>query len=259
MERANVASSDNNKGRGVTEVGSPPANFDGVHVFSHELGHQHGATHSWNGCLGSETSRSAATAWEVGSGFTIMSYGGVCTTDNIVPFRSTTDLRFHVGSYEQVNSYIGGTSCAVNTSTGNHPPSVDAGINYTIPKQTPFTLTASASDPDAGDISNLTYCWEELDAGGANYGNPPYGDSGDPSTTTRPIFRAYAATTNPSRTFPALTYILNYANDPPDTLNNVRTAEELPRIGRTLNFRVTARDNRSGGGGVNNDSIVLAV
>ncbi|MEN3334181.1 MAG: hypothetical protein V7641_3546 [Blastocatellia bacterium] len=254
-----VCRTDNLKGGGVTEVGSPPANYDGVHVFSHELGHQFGAAHSWNGCAGSETSRSAATAWEVGSGFTIMSYGGVCGTDNIVPFRSNTELRFLSGTFAQITSYLSTTSCAVTSATGNNPPTVDAGINYTIPRQTPFTLTASASDPDAGDIPNLTYCWEELDAGGSDYVNPPYDDSGDPSTTTRPLFRAYSPTSGPSRTFPALTYILNYANDPPDTLNNVRPGEELPRIGRTLNFRVTARDNRNGGGGVNDDSIVLTV
>ncbi|HJQ25162.1 MAG TPA: C25 family cysteine peptidase, partial [Blastocatellia bacterium] len=256
-----VCSSDNSKGRGVTEVGGPNANFDGVHVFSHELGHQHGATHSWNGCTGSADQRANATAYEVGSGFTIMSYGGVCTTDNIVPFRSTTELRFHVGSYEQVNNYIATTSCAATSSTGNHPPTVDAGISYTIPKQTPFILTASASDADAADVPNLTYCWEELDSGGSAYGNPPYDDSGDPATTTRPIFRAYSPTTSPSRVFPALTYILNYANDPPDTIGSpaVRPGEELPRIGRTLNFRVTARDNRSGGGGVSNDAMVVTV
>ncbi len=254
-----VCRTDDLKGAGVTQVGAPTGNFSGVHVFAHELGHQFGASHSWNACLGSEGQRAAGTAYEVGSGFTIMSYGGVCTTDNIVANRVNTELRFHAGSYTQITNYIASTTCAVSTSTSNSPPTVDAGINYTIPKNTPFTLTASASDPNAGDITNLTYVWEQMDAGGATYTSPPYDDSGDTSATTRPIFRAYSPTTNPTRTFPKLSYILDYANDPPDFISGLRPGEELPRIGRTLNFRVTARDNRSGGGGVNDDSIVLTV
>ncbi len=163
-------------------------------------------------------------------------------------------------SYAAINSYINTTSCAISAPTGNSAPIVSGGGNRNIPKNTPFTLTASGSD-SIGDV--LTYTWEQIDAGGASYPqngtSTSYNDAGDPSTTTRPIFRPFAASTSASRTFPSLTYILNNANDPPDTINGVQTAEELPRIGRTLNFRVTARDNRVGSGGVNEDTVVLTV
>src|SRR6185295_4174755 len=74
-----------------------------------------------------------------------------------------------------------------------------------------------------------------------------------------PIFRPFSPSSSPSRTFPSLTYIRNNANDPPDLSGGLQTAEELPRIGRSLNFRVMIRDNRAGGGGVNEDSLLLTV
>lgn len=256
-----VCRTDNVKGGGVSQVNSPPGNPFGLHVFAHELGHQFGAPHSWNGCPPAADQRFGLTAYEVGSGSTIMSYGGVCGGENLVGTNyGTNDKRFHAISLQNINTYLGTTACAITEPTGNAAPVVDAGANYTIPKFTPFALTASAMDAN-GDVPNLTYTWEQFDSGGDLYPNPPYLDLNDPSTTTRPIFRAYAPTGNPTRFFPSLTYILNNANDPPDTAENGtrRIGEELPRIGRTMNFRVTARDNRSGGGGTNDDTVTLTI
>ncbi|MDQ3013973.1 MAG: hypothetical protein M3X11_25130, partial [Acidobacteriota bacterium] len=182
--------------------------------------------------------------------------GGIGCPDYIA---FTKALRFHAASFAQISDYItnrDGADCAVKTNTGNNTPTVNAGPAYTIPKNTPFTLTATGGDPDVNDASNLTYVWEQFDAGGANFANPPYTDAGDPGTTTRPIFRPFSPTASPSRTFPSLTYILNNANTPPPAVNGLQTAENLPQIGRIINFRATIRDNR---GGVNDSSVVLTV
>jgi len=167
-----------------------------------------------------------------------MAYRRSCGAEDL----NSEDTYFHIGSLEQISAYTSsgsGTSCALLQPTGNSIPSVDAGASYNIPSQTPFTLTATASDPD-GD--NLTYSWEEFDLGTQS---PPQTDDG-----TRPLFRSFAPTTSPARTFPRLANILS----------GVATfGESLPTTTRTMNFRVTVRDNRSNGGGVSSDGMQLNV
>ncbi|MEP7342896.1 MAG: reprolysin-like metallopeptidase [Acidobacteriota bacterium] len=249
------------KGGGATQVGGTVGNSTALGVWVHELGHLFGASHSFNGTVSNCTQRNTATSYESGSGETIMSYSGICGADNITNSR---DMRFHVISFDEITSYLAsatGAGCGATSSTGNSPPTVGAGPDLTIPKNTPFTLTATGSDADVGDA--LTYAWDQYEAGGASYPqngtSASYNDAADPSTTTRPIFRPFPASSSPSRTFPLLTYILNNANDPPDTVGGLQTAEELPRVGRNLKFRVMIRDNRAGGGGANEDEVMLAV
>jgi reprolysin-like metallo-peptidase family M12B len=244
------------KGSGASRVFGPPGNSSASGLWAHELGHQHGGSHSFNGTTDfCGPSRSSSTAWEAGSGVTLMSYGGICGTDNVV---SDTALRLHNGSYNEMLTYLAGSgSCATTSATGNAIPAVDAGAAKTIPKLTPFTLTATGSDADTGDVPNLRFVWEQLDAGGALYANPPYGDqAGDPNTTTRPLFRPFDPVADKSRTFPSLTYILNNANIPPATVGGFQTAENLPAVSRTMNFRCTVRDQR---GGVNDSAVAITV
>lgn len=249
------------KGGGATRVGGSAGNITALGVWVHELGHQFGANHNYNGTLGNcGGQRNSGTAHESGSGSTIMGYSGICGADNLTNAR---EMRFHAGSYAEITSYIAGANCATSSSTGNSAPTVDGGTDRTIPKNTPFTLTAIGNDADATDLPNLTYTWEQIDSGGTLYPqngtSASYNDGADSATSTRPIFRPLPVSSSPSRTFPSLTYIRNNANDPPDLAGGFQTAEELPRIGRSLHFRVTIRDNRASGGGVNEDSVLLTV
>ena len=246
------------KGGGVSLMGGAAGNSTYVGLWTHEVGHQFGADHSYNGTAGFCSSiggRNAASAYESGAGITLMSYAGVCDTDNLSLDR---DLRFHAKSFDAITTYMANAgTCAQTSATGNNVPTINGGTDFTIPKNTPFTLTATGGDADAGDVPNLRYIWEQYDAGSTNYANPPYEDSNDTSASTRPIFRPYSPVVSPSRTFPSLTYILNNANNPPDfNGSGYRIAEKLPQIGRTLNFRVTVRDQR---GGVNFDEVQLQV
>lgn len=229
----------NSKGRGVTIMRSlQPQNPYAYYIVAHEMGHQFGASHTFNATTGScLPQRSQSTAYEPGTGSTIMGYRLACGAEDL----NSTDHYFHLASLEQITNYttVGLGSCASSQATGNNIPTVDAGASYNIPSQTPFQLTATASDPD-GD--NLTYSWEQFDVGAAS---PPNTDDG-----TRPIFRSFAPSKNPTRTFPRLQDILSLATP---------LGESLPTTTRTMNFRVTVRDNRANGGAVNSDSMQLNV
>ncbi|MCA1625640.1 MAG: M12 family metallo-peptidase [Acidobacteria bacterium] len=245
------------KARGVTGLSNPSGDYFAIDFVAHEMGHQFGATHTFNGsssnCAGS--TRFQPSAYEPGSGTTIMAYGGLCDPQST---QSRGSDYFHVKSLEQIVDFVSSAgTCSVNTPTGNNPPNVAVAgaASYNIPKQTPFVLTAAGSDAD-GDT--VTYGWEEYDLG------PPSPPDSDADGNARPIFRSYPPTVSPSRTFPKLQYILNNANVPPPGYfcgSSVPciTGEVLPTITRTMNFQVTIRDNHAGGGAINSSTATVNV
>jgi hypothetical protein len=123
--------------------------------------------------------------------------------------------------------------------TANHAPSVGAVNNYTIPISTPFALTASATDPE-NDV--LTYCWEQND----NSTTSGSGSVASPTKTTGPNWLSFSPAASGTRIFPTLSTILSGLNVTPrlpggDAIANI---EALSSVSRTLNFRVTVRDNK---------------
>lgn len=231
-----------NKARGVTGSGAPVGDPFDIDYVAHEMGHQFGANHTFNGTSGfCSGNRESSAAYEPGSGSTIMGYAGICDGENL---QSNSDAYFHTHSIDEIVAYTttsSGATCPTTTATGNTVPLVEAGLSYNIPEETPFVLTGVGSD---GDGDTLTYAWEEYDLGPAS---PPNSDN---DGQARPIFRSFNPTTSPQRTFPRLS----------DLLNNTTTfGEDLPSMTRTITFRLTARDNRAGGGGTNQDSMQVFV
>ncbi len=229
------------KGRGVNIVKSlQPSNTIAYYSAAHEMGHQFGASHTFNATSGTcGPQRASASAYEPGTGSTIMGYRFACAPEDLM----SGDTYFHTASIEQIVNYttgVNGGSCPVTTPTGNNIPTVDAGLSYNIPQSTPFTLTATGSDPD-GD--SLTYTWEEFDLGTPG---PPNTDDG-----SRPIFRSLPPSTSPARSFPSSVNVI--------CPQCVTLGEALPVTQRTMHFRATVRDNRAGGGAASSDETTVNV
>lgn len=231
------------KAEGVTGLPDPTGDPFYVDYVAHEIGHQFGGSHTFNGSTGSCTvgNRNASTAVEPGSGSSIMAYAGICGDENIA---TASDPTFHAKSISEMGAFIAGAGAAcatygVITPANSDPSSVNAGVDKIIPIDTPFRLTASAVD--VGDT--LSYQWDQMDAGTVATDSTTLGtDQG-----TNPLFRSYAPSNISTRDFPALVNQLNATT----TLG-----ETLPTMPRDLNFRVTVRDGRTGQG---TDDIAVTV
>ncbi|MET3535245.1 reprolysin-like metallopeptidase [Chryseobacterium limigenitum] len=216
-------------------------NFD-IDYVAHEMGHQFGGNHTF-----SHANEGTGVNMEPGSGSTIMGYAGI-TAQDIQPH---SDAFFHAVSIQQITNNIKAKTCPVSTSTGNSIPTANAGLDYTIPKGTPFMLTGTGTDAN-GD--SLTYVWEQMD----NASSSQTGASSAASATkaTGPTFRSWTPQATPVRYFPRMASVLTGATT---TAGSEITVEALSNVARTLNFRFTVRDNRAGGSGNNSDDAIVTV
>ncbi|MFN0277664.1 MAG: reprolysin-like metallopeptidase [Pyrinomonadaceae bacterium] len=220
------------KGSGITSPadGIPQGdNFD-IDYVVHEVGHQLGANHTF-----SFSNEGTGVNKEVGSGITIMGYAGI-TNQDAAPHSIAV---YHQASIGQIQSNLATKTCPQTTNmTANNPPVVSPVGNFTIPISTAFALTGSATDPE-GDP--LTYNWEQ------NNNTTTTGNASvaSPTKTTGPNYITFSSTSSPTRFFPRLSTILAGLNVTPtlggDAICNV---EALSSVSRTLNFRLTVRDNR---------------
>ncbi len=235
-----------NKASGVTGSPSPTGDGYDIDYVAHEMGHEFGGNHTFNSttsnCGGGN--RNAGTAYEVGSGTSIMAYAGICTTDDI---QLNSDPFFHTVSFDEISTYIStgsGASCKGVIATNNTLPVITTMNNngVSIPVSTPFTLNGSATDADGN--SSLTYCWEEWDLGtGGAWNNGA-------ANTSSPLFKSRIPKTVGYRNFPDMAVIVaGFPAAPAATLGGLK-GETLCSVARTMKFRLTVRDNNANGGGV---------
>lgn len=197
-------------------------------LIAHEIGHQLGASHTWNSCTTAlnNTQRSPTAAMEPGSGTTIMSYNGICGSNNV---SSQRDPYFHAKSIEQITSFTragGGNTCAQLITNTNHAPVITAttATDKAIPIGTPFVLEANAIDPDQDMI---TYAWDNVDQGAPlNLGV---------QTNFNPIYRSRIPSSSNKRYLPLLTTLAGNTDDP---------SEPLVVVERAIEFQLSVRDNQ---------------
>ncbi|MBS42252.1 MAG: hypothetical protein CMH83_03560 [Nocardioides sp.] len=390
------------KAGGCTALDEPRGDFYAVDFFAHEVGHQMGGNHTFNGTNGScaGINRNGETSVEPGSGSSVMAYAGICFNDDLQPhtdpyfsqrtideftavstaepellseqqvvnltglsgtdsFNLTypgaapqlitnganytaagleTAILALTGTVADVSGYDGAsapsadgftvdfagtadldrlgvtpvsgdvagftgvtieggptTNQGIATVSSNHRPVVDAGEDKDLPILTPFTLTGSATDADAGETEGLTYLWEQNDPGV----NPLVGDLlASPVKLTGPLFRVFGtkaevsdedtllyespgenlADGDPSRTFPDIVQVLDGntnaagvcpvpTTDPTSPMEGDALdcySEFLPDAAYALasgelNFRLTVRDGNDLAGGTGYDDVTLSL
>lgn len=234
---------DGQKGSGFTSPGSGSAtgdNFD-IDYVAHEMGHQFGGNHTF-----SHNVEGAGVNVEPGSGSTIMGYAGITNYD----VQAHSSAYFHYASIRQIEQNMLSKTCPVRTPLANAAPIVNAGINYTIPKSTPFILTGNATDAN-GDA--LTYCWEQMDTATTE---TSAASAASATKAEGPNWRSYTPATTPTRYFPPIARVIANAST---TTSTAITVEALSSVGRTLNFALTARDNKVGGGLTGTDATLITV
>ncbi len=233
----NSPCNNNLKAGGVTGQSMPVGDGFDIDYVAHEMGHQYGANHTQN----NNCNRAGPAAVEVGSGITIMGYAGICAPD--VALHSIAMF----GGYsmqEMAANVTSGTSSSCPATVSLVPevaPTANAGVDRVIPKSTPFILTGSGSDANGGNV--LTYSWEQMDPAVATM--PPVSTS-----TGGPAWEPLLPVSTPLRYMPDLSAVI---------ANTTPTWQVLSSVGRTLNFRLTVRDNVANGGCNGQDNMVVTV
>lgn len=235
-------------------------------LIAHEMGHQFSAGHTYNAVGGSSGSPTfctsgwnAAAAIEPGGGSTIMGYSTNCSAPNNQTNTGNNNLNyFNAKSLDQILAYLQSpANCYTIVASTNQPPSANAGVDITIPKNTPFKLKGIATDPND---NNLSYTWEQADVATANdkgaFGSTITGTGGYTAvnSTTAPLFRSEQSISTTERYFPKIQFVLNNQNNPP-----TNDAEALPLVARNMKFRFTVRDNNVTNGGLDSDEIIVTV
>jgi len=218
------ACDDQEKAKGYTASPSGSGDFLIIDFLAHEIGHQLGATHTFNGIGGSCAFNGFdPTAVEPGSGSTIMGYAGLCDNDNL---QAASDAYFHVVSTQQISFLAGlraSEGCGELEPISNLPPVVsDLPGGQFIPIGTPFQLDAEVVDPEA---QPLLFSWDEVDNGEGSSLHAP--------ELNGPLVRHRPPDTTPLQLFPSWRGLVTGQLDPGD---------QLPNAARDLNFELYIRD-----------------
>jgi len=217
-------------GGGLAYVpGSTSANLPTYEIFNHEIGHNLGSLHNcsteggWKSTIGGSIMCWRSTTLPGNTGDQYTSH----TIDIAIKYQQE---KFSSSGYDYQRGWT-------RSFTGNIPPAVNVPESgFTIPMQTPFELSGSASSSDSTD--NLTYSWEQNDVSEESFESPMFPDA------SGPLFCSVDGSANGStRFFPAMVSLLenHYETllDPSDDY----VIEKLPFADREINMRLLVRDN----------------
>ncbi len=231
----------NRKAQGVTGRPNPVGDPFDVDYVAHEMGHQFGADHSFNQCSGTENS---STAYEPGSGSTIMGYAGICGATNNL--QNNSNDYFHKTSLSEIQNWLvnGNVGTCPTTQSGYTAPAFTVSTNsYEIPLQTPFELDFPEVTPADASSTVLTNI-EQYDLG--NFQSDENLGSG---FNAGPAFRSFSPNADNYRSFPENLVLRNGFL--------VSRGDRLTDVARSYNIAYNAREIHPDGWGTVNSGDIL--
>ncbi len=209
----------NRKAQAVTGGIIPEGKIFDIDFFTHEIGHQLGATHTQN----SDCIRNTKSSVEPGSGSTIMGYAGVCKIpkSNV---KLTSETYFHDYNILQVKRFLNKKDKIFNKTVSY---GLDKILDYTIPKGTAFEVFLKGSFPSN---SKILYSCNQIDKEFSSY--PP-----TKNQIYGPVFSAQKLSVNSIKYFPEKDIVINGNH------NSIRGV--VSEVARKYKFLASARAEKN--------------